>query len=311
MNLKLKKFFTAIIFFAVMVLAAGFFVGNFFVTFALERGEDGTPPKAVANIADPNLTAPAEPNFAKEIWKIKSADDLELYAEYFLPTEKSHRWAILVHGYGRDGKFAYDYAEEYLKKNYNVLIPDLRSAGRSEGKFLTMGYFESRDVQLWAEEILKRDSQAKIILHGVSMGAATVLMSSELEIKNLVAVVEDCGYTSAYEMFTAQLEKIFGLPEFPIMPAVDVVSKIKTGVAISEAAPISSVPNSKVPTLFIHGTEDKLVPYAMMEKLFDASNAPTKEKFTVEGAGHADAKNKNPQLYFEKVFGFLEKYIGN
>ena len=303
----MKKIFAIVIFSVIMVLAAGFFVGNFFVTFALEKGEDGTPPKAVANIADPNLTAPNAPNFSKEDWQIKSADNLNLYAEYFSPTEKSHRWAILVHGYGRDRTFAYDYAEEYLKKNYNVLIPDLRGAGHSEGKFLTMGFLESRDIQLWAKEILKHDDKAKIVLHGVSMGAATVLMASELEIENLVAVVADCGYTSAYEMFTAQLEKIFGLPEYPIMPAVDVVSKIKTGVAISEAAPLAAVPQSKVPTLFIHGTADKLVPYSMMEELFDASNAPVKEKFVVEDAGHADAKNKNPQLYFEKVFGFLDK----
>ena len=302
----MKKIFVAIGIFAAVLLGAGYFIGDYFVTFALERSSTGEPPKAVANIADKNLKAPAAPSNQKEIWNLKSADGLELYAEYFLPTEKSHRWAILVHGYGRDGTFAYDYAEEYLKKNYNVLIPDLRAAGHSEGKFLTMGYFESRDLELWAKKILERDDQAQIIFHGVSMGAATVLMASELEIKNLVAVVADCGYTSAYEMFTAQLEKIFGLPEYPIMPAVDVVSKIKTGVAISEAAPLSAVPQSKVPTLFIHGTADGLVPYTMMEKLFDASNAPVKEKFTVEGAGHADAKSKNPEKYFEKVFDFLD-----
>ncbi len=303
----MKKFFFAIVILVIVLLGAGYFIGDYFVTFALERSAEGEPPKAVANIADPNLKAPAEPLNQKEIWKIKSADGLELYAEYFLPTEKSHRWAVLVHGYGRNGTFAYDYAEEYLKRGYNVLIPDLRAAGKSEGKFITMGNFESQDIALWAQKIFEHDDKAQIIFHGVSMGAATVLMASELEIKNLVAVVADCGYTSAYEMFTAQLEKIFSLPEYPIMPAVDIVSKIKTDAAISEAAPISAVPNSKVPTLFIHGTDDELVPYAMMEKLFDASNAPVKEKFTVEGAGHADAKNKNPQLYFEKVFEFLEK----
>ena len=304
----MKKIFCGLGIFIIILLGAGYFIGDYFVTFALERSLTGEPPKAVANIADPTLTAPAEPNFEKEVWKIKSADNLELYAEHFSPAEKNHDWAILVHGYGRNGTFAYDYAEEYLKRGYNVLIPDLRAAGHSEGKFLTMGYFESQDIQLWAKKILEHDSDAKIILHGVSMGAATVLMASALDIENLSAVVADCGYTSAYDMFTAQLEVIFGLPEYPIMPAVDVVSKIKTGAAISDAAPIKAVTNSKVPTLFIHGTADKLVPYAMMEKLFDASNAPVKEKFTVEDAGHADAKNKNPQLYFEKVFGFLDRF---
>ena len=168
-----------------------------------------------------------------------------------------------------------------------------------------MGALESHDINLWAEKIVERDPQAKIIFHGVSMGAATVMMAAALEPKNLVAVVEDCGYTSAYEMFTAQLDKIFGLPEFPIMPIVDVVSKIKTGVAISDAAPINSVPKISVPILFIHGNEDKLVPYEMVDKLFDATNSAVKEKFVVEGAGHADAKRTNPENYFEHVFNFF------
>ena len=300
----MKKFFALIIFLA----AAGYFVGNYFVSFAILRGENGEPPLAVANIADPNLKAPAAPNFEKSMEKIKSADGLELYGEIFLPKEKSDRWAILVHGYGRDGTFAYDYAEEYLNRGWNVLIPDLRAAGHSEGKFITMGTFESQDLILWAKKILETDKDAKIILHGVSLGGATVMMASALDIENLVAVVEDCGYTSAYEMFSAQLEKIFGLPEFPVMTLADIVCKIKTGAKISDAAPIVSVTQSKVPMLFIHGDADKLVPFEMMQKLFDTSNAPYKEKFVVEGAGHADSKNKDPQLYFERVFSFLNKF---
>lgn len=301
----MKKILVAVV---LVLICAGYFIGDYFVTFAIERGEDGTAPQATLNIADPNLKAPAAPTSDKEVWKIKSADGLELYAEKFSPTAESHRWAILVHGYGRDGTFAYDYAEEYLKRGWNVLIPDLRAAGHSEGRFITMGTMESQDVALWAEKIFEQDNQSKIILHGVSMGAATVMMASALDIKNLVAVVEDCGYTSAYEMFAAQLDKIFGLPEFPVMTFADIVCKIKTGNRISDAAPINFVSQSKVPMLFIHGDADGLVPYEMMDRLFDASNAPDKEKFTVEGAGHADAKNKDPQAYFARVFKFLDKY---
>ena len=185
------------------------------------------------------------------------------------------------------------------------MVPDLRAAGRSEGKFITMGALESRDVFDWAKKISDENPDAKIILHGVSMGAATVLMTAALEPKNLCAVVEDCGYTSAYEMFAAQLKKIFGLPEYPVMPCANIVCKIKTGVKISDAAPIEVVDKIKVPVLFIHGDEDKLVPFEMLDKLFDKATAP-KEKFVVEGAGHADAKRKNPAAYFDKVFNFLE-----
>ena len=290
---------------AILLLAAGYAVGNYFVDFALKRGEDLSPPAACANIADPTLKAPPAPNFPSEDWTLESFDGLTLHAKKFSPAEETNCWAILVHGYGRDGTFAYDYAEEYLKHGWNVLVPDLRAAGESGGEFITMGALESRDVALWMEKL---PPDAKIILHGVSMGAATVMMTAALEPKNLCAVVEDCGYTSAYEMFAAQLKKIFGLPEYPVMPCADIVCKIKTGVKISDAAPLEVVDKIKVPILFIHGDADGLVPFEMMNRLFDKAAAP-KEKFVVEGAGHADAKRKNPAAYFDRVFAFLNKFV--
>jgi len=211
----------------------------------------------------------------------------------------------LVHGYGRDGRFAYDYAEEYLKRGWNVLIPDLRAAGQSGGKFITMGALESRDVCDWAKKISDAHPDAKIVLHGVSMGAATVMMAAAQNPPDVVAVVEDCGYTSAYEMFAAQLEKIFGLPEFPAMYCANLVCKVKTGVKISDAAPIDVIEKISVPVLFIHGDADALVPIEMQTRLFDKCTAP-KEIFIVHEAGHADAKRKNPAAYFDRVFKFLE-----
>ena len=297
----MKKIFVAVV---IILIGAGYFVGNYFVDFALKRGDDLSPPKACANIADPNLKAPPAPNFKNEDWTLENFDGLNLHAKIFYPNENSNRWAILVHGYGRDGTFAYDYADEYLKHGWNVLIPDLRAAGESQGKFITMGALESLDIARWAEKI---PQDAKIVLHGVSMGAATVLLTAANQnIKNLVAVVEDCGYTSAYEMFTAQLNKIFGLPEYPVMPCANFVCKLKTGVKISDAAPIDVVNKISVPILFIHGDEDKLVPFEMMNQLFDAATTQNKEKFIVNGAGHADSKRKDPAAYFDKVFTFLE-----
>ncbi len=296
----MKKILAAAI---ILLACAGYFVGNYFVDFALKRGEDLSPPKACANIADPNLKAPPIPNFQNEDLTIESFDGLKLHAKKFFPAQNSNRWAILVHGYGRDGTFAYDYADEYLKRGWNVLIPDLRASGQSQGEFITMGALESKDIAFWTQKL---PPDAKIVLHGVSMGAATVLLTASTQnIQNLCAVVEDCGYSSAYDMFTAQLNKIFGLPEHPVMPCANFVCKIKTSVKISDAAPLEVVNNIKVPVLFIHGDADKLVPVEMLEKLYEKTTAP-KEKFIVAGAGHADSKRNDPVAYFDKVFTFLE-----
>ena len=89
-----------------------------------------------------------------------------------------------------------------------------------------------------------------------------------------------------------------------------IVSKIETGEFLSDAAPVKVVKNTKVPTLFIHGDSDKLVPYSMMNELYAASAAPVKEKMTVKGAGHADAKKKDPDAYFDRVFHFLRRFAG-
>ena len=291
-------------------MAAGYLIGDYFVEYALKRGEDGSPPSACRSIADPTLRAPAAPDFEREIWNITSSDGLKLTADYFKPSTQSHKWALLVHGYGRDRTFAYDYADAYLKHGWNVVTPDLRAAGESEGNYITMGVKESDDLVGWIGKIIRTDPMAEIILHGVSMGAATVMMTSAKDLpSNVKAAVEDCGYTSAYEMFGAQLKKLFGLPEFPIMKFVDVVSKFETGAAVSDAAPINAVGMTKVPMLFIHGDADDLVPYSMMGRLFDASGAPIKEDWTVPGAGHADAKPINPPAYFERVFEFVDRFV--
>lgn len=296
----MKKILAVII----ILICAGYAVGNYFVDFALKRGDDLSPPKACAEIDDPNFKAPPAPNFQVEDWTLESFDGLKLHAKHFSPAENSNRWAILVHGYGRDGTFAYDYAEEYLKRGWNVLIPDLRAAGESEGQYITMGALESRDIVDWTKKL---SDDAKIVIHGVSMGAATTMLTAARQPKNLVAIVEDCGFTSAYEMFTAQIDKLFGLPEYPIMLLANIVCKIKTGVKISDAAPLDVIDKVNVPVLFIHGDADKLIPLEMMERLYAACAAP-KEKFIVAGAGHADAKPTNPAAYFDKVFAFLDTY---
>ncbi len=304
-----KLFFALGAVLLMLMVGAGYFVGSGFVDYALLRGTQADPtavPAAAGKIVEPGLVAPEKPQAENEQWVITSGDGLKLAATHFFPGTDSRKWVILVHGYGRNQSFVWDYAEEYIKHGYHVLTPDLRAAGLSEGKYLTMGVKESDDIILWTEEIARRDEASRIALHGISMGAATVMMAAAKHPPNVAAAIEDCGYTSAYDMFTVQLEKLFGLPEFPVMNCVDIVSRIKTGAAISEAAPLRSVAHTDIPMLFIHGDADGLAPCGMMDKLYDASSAPVKEKLRVLGAGHADSKDVAPDTYFRQVFYFLD-----
>ena len=299
---------------AVLALMAGFlasayFIGAYFVDYALKRGSETdplAPPAACASIHDKTRKIPAMPTAPAEKWSAVASDGRHLAATLYVPQKIGDRWAILVHGYGRDQRYARDYAEAYLERGYRVLTPDLCASGESEGRYITMGVKESEEIALWAAKIKERDPDAEIVLHGVSMGAATVMMAAgRYDVPGLAAVIEDCGYTSAYEMFANQLGVIFGLPEFPIMACVDVVSGIKTGAKVSEAAPLKAMPGIKVPVMFIHGDADTLVPPAMMEKLFTACKAK-KAKLVVEGAGHGDAMKEDGKKYWDAIFSFLE-----
>jgi len=292
-----------------LLAAAGYGVGAYFTDYALKRGnaeDPKAPPPACVSILDKSRKMPEMPQAEHEQWTCSSAEGLKLVATHFQPEKPGHRWAILIHGYGRDQRYARDYAEVYLQHGWQVLTPDLQAAGESEGEYITMGAKESAEISLWAQQIAERDPEAQIVLHGVSMGAATAMLAAAREdCPNLVAVVEDCGYTSAYEMFANQLGVLFNLPAFPIMNCVDVVSGWKTGARVSEAAPIEAVAKIRVPILFIHGDADGLVPPSMMQELYGAAQSPRKEQLTVQGAGHGDAMKEEPETYWQTIFEFL------
>ena len=311
MNTRLKKCLAALLTLVASVLAAGYGIGSYFVDYALKRGNDTdplAPPSACISIHDKERKLPPHPAFPHETWNGTSQDGRRLVATHYSPADPGKKWAILVHGYGRDQRYAGDYAEVYLEHGYQVLTPDLCASGETEGQYITMGVKESAEIAVWAAKIKETDPDAEIVLHGVSMGAATVMMAAARDdIPGIVAVIEDCGYTSAYEMFSNQLGVIFGLPEFPIMNCVDIVSGLKTGAKVSDAAPIRSVKQIKVPVLFIHGDADKLIPPEMMEQLYSACVAK-KEKFTVAGAGHGDSMKTDSEKYWTSIFEFLSQY---
>lgn len=296
-------------------LAAGSFVyvvGGYFVDLALARGSGGdpmAPPVIAASLSDPNVHLPDKPQTQSEDWTLRSFDGLRLAATHFSPAVPSHRWVVLLHGYGRSQADTWDYAEAYIEHGYHVLTPDLRASGKSEGKYVTMGTLESRDVAAWLARIAEVDPAARVVLHGVSMGATTALLvagQSDAPL-NLAAVVEDSGYTSAEDMFVRKMES-FNLPSEIIMRGVDYMSRKKMGVALSEASALDAVRSTRTPTLFIHGTSDLLVPYSMMQELAAASTAPQKEELKVEGAWHAAAKAKDPENYYRHVFSFADRW---
>lgn len=244
---------------------------------------------------------------AKSVY-IKSADGLKLHA-YLIENNEEYRngnFMMVFHGYKSCASDMTFYAEQFYDMGYSVLLPDARAHGQSEGRYIGMGWPERKDNLLWIDEIIKLDSNAKIGLFGVSMGGATVInLAGEDLPKQVVVAIEDCGYSSVYEQFSVQMKSIFNLPSFPLLDIASLVAYGKSGVNLLEADSTKQAAKIKIPTLFIHGSNDMFVPYEMLDKLYNAANCK-KEKLVIEGAGHAGSSSRNPQLYWTTVVRFIE-----
>lgn len=238
---------------------------------------------------------------------IESYDKLQLHS--YVVTQNSNKWAIVVHGYGGSGKLMSDKSKYFYDMGYNVLIPDLRGHGKSEGDYIGMGWKDRLDIISWINFIIKENPNAEIVLHGTSMGAATVLMTSGENLpSNVKAIVADCAYTSAWDEFSYQLETYLKVPSYYILNVTNMVTKLKAGYSLKEASALESVKKATVPILFIHGDKDKFVPYSMMDKLYDATSSP-KEKLTIDGGEHANSDLVSPFLYWLTVEDFLNQYV--
>ena len=154
------------------IFAAGYYVGNYLVGFGLVRGtaeNPMAPPRAYALLMPPGTWNYTRPDAPSEEWALESADGLRLVATHFTPEHPTGNWVIVAHGYGCTQENSYYIAANYLAMGYDVLTPDLRSSGQSQGTFVTMGLKESEDIVHWAQRIADAQPDARIVLHGVSM----------------------------------------------------------------------------------------------------------------------------------------------
>ncbi len=240
---------------------------------------------------------------------VRTADGYQLTAEEF-PAGTGEKWALLLHGYTGWKEEMYQFACWYQKHGYSVLVPDLRCQGESEGDFIGMGWTDHFDCALWINHILEETPEADIVLHGQSMGAATaLLMAGEPGASaHIRAVISDSAYTEAYEMFGDKIREWFHLPAAPFVDSACMMLRLRGGYDLKNASPINAVGKSDIPTLFIHGDEDRMIDVRMSYELFEAASCE-KEIFIVEGAGHAQAQDKDPDIYYGRIDEFLERYL--
>ena len=215
-----------------------------------------------------------------------SFDSLPLYGRYYeyapgAPIE------LMMHGYrGSAERDLSAGVRRAFALGHSVLLVDQRCSGKSGGDVITFGIREHKDCLAWLEKMGERfGPDARIILTGISMGAATVLLAAGQPLPDtVIGVLADCGYTSAKDIIQVVI-KDMGLPPKLSYPFVKLGAQIYGGFDLEEVSPCEEIKKATVPVIFFHGEDDAFVPCYMSKINYDA--CPThKALVTIPGAGH-------------------------
>ena len=238
-----------------------------------------------------------------------SFDGLTLRGKYF-EYKKGAPIEILFHGYrGTAERDLCGGVQRCFSIGHNALIVDHRASGNSEGKVITFGAKESRDCITWINFVLQSiDKNAKIILTGISMGAATVMVASTMELPpNVIGVLADCGYTSTREIIKKVMHDM-KLPANILYPFARLSAKIFAGFDPDERSPKKSMEACQLPIIFFHGDVDSYVPCSMSEENFSSCVSEHKRLVIIPGAGHGLCFPINMQKYLEELDDFFAPF---
>ena len=220
---------------------------------------------------------------------ITSFDGLRLHGR-LLPLENPRGTILMFHGYHSFADVDMGSAVPLLRDlGYQLLLVDERAHQGSEGKYLTFGVRERRDVLSWVQEMTARlGPEHPLYLQGISMGASTVLMASDQSFpKSVRGIVADCGYTSPAEIVRLVMPMLKA-PPFPMLYLTEIWCRIIAGFSLWGYSTEKALANCRLPVLFVHGKDDRLIPWQMTQRSYEVC-ASEKTVLYVEGAGHGES----------------------
>lgn len=245
----------------------------------------------------------------EDAW-IHSEDGLKLHGTWF-PQGNQKKVVICFHGYSSSGANDYSaYSDYYFSKGFSMLILDERCHGQSEGKYIGFGCLDRKDGVRWIEWVLEKcGKDVQIMLHGLSMGGATVCMMSGLDLPEQVkGIVSDSAFTSAKDILTHLLKYILKLPAKPTMQISGLFTRILAGYGMDECNAAREVQKAEVPILLIHGSADTFVPLYMGDAIYEKIASP-KKKLIVDGAAHMESYYIAKETYEEALDEFIAEVV--
>ncbi len=241
---------------------------------------------------------------------VTSDDGLRLHGVW-VPAQDAKGTMLLVHGYRStmlvDFGPAIDY---YHNRGMNLLIPEQRCHGKSQGRYITFGVKESRDMLCWLDYHNRHFGQLPVILSGLSMGASTVLFLADKELPaNVKGMIADCGFTSPKEILSTVFTRITHLPAAPSIWVTDLTARMIAGFSLSEQDTRKTLTRNRLPIIMVHGKEDGFVPCQMTQQGFAVCTGP-KQLLLVEGADHGVSFLVARDRYSAMISEFLDQNIG-
>ena len=241
----------------------------------------------------------------RETVTITSYDGLTLTGNYF-EYAPGATIELMFHGYrGSAERDLCGGVQRAFQLGHSVLMVDQRCSGNSQGRTITFGIYEHLDCLKWVEFAVGHfGPDVKMILTGISMGAATVLMASNQKLPaNVIGVLADCGYTSP----KAIIQKVIGDMGLPVKlsyPFVKLGARLYGHFDLEQASPLEAVQNTSLPVIFFHGEADDFVPCQMSRQMYDAC-VSRKRLVTVPGAGHGLSYPVAPEAYLKALREFF------
>ena len=245
---------------------------------------------------------------AKDVY-ILSADGLRLRGRW-VPCNNPVGTVLFAHGYRSTPLLDFGAALPfYHEHGFNILLPDQRSHGMSQGRFITFGVKESGDMLKWISFINETTDNLSIVLSGMSMGASTMLYLADEDLPgNVKGIIADCGFTTPKEILASVFANTTHLPAGIPIWATDIFAKLIAGFSLSQKDTRKTLAKNTIPILMIHGKSDTFVPCVMTQEGYDACTGP-KELLLVEGAGHGVSFLVNPEEYGRKLVRFVENIV--
>ncbi len=242
----------------------------------------------------------------KEDYTVRSEDGYVLHTQLLKNPAGTGRYVIISHGY-TDNRFgALKYAPVYLELGFNVIVYDLRGHGRNEPTFCTYSARERKDLLALIHDSRERYAGITLLgIHGESLGAATsVAVLGEKPPVDFV--VADCGFSDIASVLKNGA-KASHFPAF-LVDIASLFAKLRFGFSYEDMRPIDSLPENKVPILFIHGADDSFILPEHSERMSKATKGYAELRL-IPGAGHAVSVLTAPDRYNEYVSDFIEKHV--